>query len=64
MSTPPQSDLPLTPDRWAIIAPKLESLLAELSKMDELEAWEVEPDTAHAWGTTTAPGKNEVAGER
>jgi hypothetical protein len=52
-SNHPTADLPLPPERWALIRPKLESLLAELSKMEELEAWELEPDTADAWGAMT-----------
>ena len=66
-STPPFADLPLTPERWTIIRPKLESLLAELAKMEAMESWELEPDTADAWGATTRmgpSGQNEVAGER
>ena len=62
--TPPSADLTLTPDRWAVIRPKLESLLAELAKMETLEAWELEPDTADAWGATTSAGRGEVTGER
>ncbi len=60
----PMGGLTLTPERWAVIAPKLESLLAELAKMEALEAWELEPDTADAWGVTTKRSKNEVTGER
>ena len=63
-SSPPSTDLTLTPERWAVIAPKLESLLAELAKMEALEAGELEPNTADAWGVTTKRSKNEVAGER
>ena len=63
-SNPPPGDLSLTPERWAVIAPKLESLLAELSKMEALEAWELEPDTADAWGATTVPAKHGGSGER
>ena len=60
----PMGDLTLTSERWAVIAPKLESLLAELAKMEALEAWELEPDTADAWGATTRSSQNEVTGER
>ena len=60
----PLGDLTLSPARWAVIGPKLESLLRELGKMEALEVWESEPDTADAWGATTKPSLNEVTGER
>jgi hypothetical protein len=63
-STPPHTDLTLSPERWAVIAPKLASLLTELAKMEELEAWELEPDTADAWGATTRAEHHGVRGER
>jgi hypothetical protein len=47
-----------------VIRPKLESLLAELAKMETLEDWELEPDTADAWGATSKGRQGEVAGER
>jgi hypothetical protein len=60
----PAGDLTLTPERLAVIGPKLQSLLEELARMEALEAWEVEPDTADAWGATTRVGQNEVTDER
>lgn len=43
-------DLVLSPERRALLAPKLAALLAELAKLEALEGPDLEPDTAAPWG--------------
>ena len=47
---PTSGELELSEERRAILGPKLEALLAELRKIEELELPELEPAVAGSWG--------------
>ncbi len=48
-TSPTPGGLSLTPERQAILAPKLATLLAELAHLEALETLDLEPDTADPW---------------
>jgi hypothetical protein len=47
---PTTGDLQLSEERWAHLEPKLNALLSELNKIEELEGPELEPASFRPWG--------------